>query len=125
MVALVVATRDSSGMGIGARARLAAMGSCDAAAAPGPDCGLPEVVKPCAPAARGGVECLLRETQAPGGDIGDDAVGAVLEPHGGLDVAFVRTRHGVDLLRKTASPPAQRVDEVAAFAGEPRPLQGI
>ena len=33
--------------------------------------------------------------------------------------------NGVDLFGKAARPPAQRVDEVAAFAGEPRSLQRV
>ena len=78
MVALVVATRDSTGMGIERtgqdrldemrRARLA--GPCPgrpaarvvSLAPSGPDRSLPEVVKPRAATAAGGVERLLRVT---------------------------------------------------------------
>src|SRR6185312_11315298 len=84
----------------------------------GPDRSFPEVVKSCASAASGGVERLFREARVAACDVADHAARPVPESHGRLDVIFLRPGNGVDLLRKTARPPAQRVDEMTAFSGE-------
>ena len=49
--------------------------------------------------------------------------GPVGEPQGGLDVVLLRAADRVDLLGQASRPPAQRVDEMTAFAGEPRPFE--
>ncbi len=102
---------------------LAAARSRGLAAPAGPDGCLLEVVEPCTPAARRDVERLLRITAVAGGEVGDGAARPVLEPHGGLQVVLLGTGRRVDLLGKAACPPAERVDEVAAFPGEPRSFQ--
>src|SRR5262249_45164045 len=91
-------------------------------ALPGPDGGGPEVVEQRVTTAAGGVHRLLREPVVPAGEVGDGAGRAGREPEGGLHVALLRAADGVDLLRKAVGPPAQRVDEVAALAGEPGPF---
>ena len=55
-------------------------------------------------------------------EVADHAAGAVGEPHGDLHVVGVRAADRVDLLGQAVRPPAQRVQEVTALAGEPRPL---
>ena len=137
MVALVVAASDSSGIGMAAPARhastkrgqlgalplvLAAPGPDRVVTAPGPDRGLAEVVQPRAAAAAGGVQRLLGKARVAAGEVADHAAGAVAEPHRDLDVVGVRAAGRVHLLGQAVRPPAQRVQEVTAFAGEPRPL---
>ena len=138
MVALVVATRDSTGMGIaragpdgldeprelGSLALVLAAARRDVLAAPPVQTvACPEVVEPRAAAAARGVQRLLREAGVAARDVADGAARAVLEPHSDLHIVLLRAGNGVDLLGQAVRPPAQRVDEVAAFADEPRSLQ--
>src|SRR6266568_7987238 len=90
--------------------------------APGPDRRLAEVVQPRAAAAAGRVQRLLGEAHVAAGEVADHAAGTVAEPHRDLDVVGVRAAERVDLLGSAVRPPAQRVKEVTALAGEPRPL---
>src|SRR5690349_18030344 len=97
---------------------LAAACSRGALAAAGPHGGLPEVVEPCAPASGRGVQRLLRIAGIPARDIADRSGGAVLELDGRQHVVVFRAGHGINTFWRAAGPPAEGVDEVAAFARE-------
>ena len=97
---------------------LAAAGPDRVVAAPGPDRGLAEVVQPRAAAAAGGVQRLLREAHVAAGEVADHAAGTAAEPHRDLDVLGVRATDRIYLLGQAVCPPAQRVQEVTALAGE-------
>ena len=119
-VALVVAIRDSSGIGIGAPARPASTKPRQLGSA-GPCPGRPATAWCCCPRPLQTVAFLklsrralrppaaasrrlLREARIAARDVGDDTARAVLEPHGDLHVVLLRTLDGVDLLGQAARP---------------------
>ena len=132
MVALVTAIRSSSGIGIAAAVRLASTNRASSARWPlsWPRARLVLCLRPAQtvaflklssralrpPPAASNVSFGKRVL--PAVTIADDAARTVPESHGHLDVIFLGAGNGVDLLGKAARPPAQRVDEVAAFPGE-------
>ena len=138
MVALVVAASDSSGIGMAAPARQASTKLASSArwplswpprarivSWPRPDQTVAlrklssRALRP--PPVASSVSFGKRDVAA--GEVADHAAGAVGEPHRDLDVVAVRAAADrVDLLGQAVRPPAQRVQEVTALAGEPGPL---